>query len=421
VITRIEALNYRCLRYVAQDLGLFHVLVGPNASGKTSFVDVLAFLSRFMADGLDAAISERTSNFYDLVWGRQGSRFELAVEAVDSRERGFTDDSLVEYGIRYEVAFGVDAGTGATRVLGEQIYELALPESSVAERADGPPPVTLAGSGATRGGRGMVRNYGEGSAQYCVIPELPDEALLDEKSIDSYELVLPRHEKRSLLHALDEAQFPVATELRESLERSVSKVDLAGVRLRQPTPPGRGHAFAGDGSNVPALIERLQSKDLQRYGWWLAHLRSALPDLEGLRVVDRPEDRHRYLMLQYANGLEVPSWMASEGTLRFIALTLLAYSNDAPRLCIVEEPENSIHPLNIELVMQSLQSGPDRQVLVTTHSPTVLSCAKAEDVLVFARDSERGVRIVRGDQHAGLADWKGSPDLSVLYASGVFG
>jgi hypothetical protein len=31
VITRIEALHYRALRYVSQGIGAFQVLVGPNA------------------------------------------------------------------------------------------------------------------------------------------------------------------------------------------------------------------------------------------------------------------------------------------------------------------------------------------------------------------------------------------------------
>ena len=36
MIRLIEALNFRCLRYARQPLGPFHVLVGPNASGKTT-------------------------------------------------------------------------------------------------------------------------------------------------------------------------------------------------------------------------------------------------------------------------------------------------------------------------------------------------------------------------------------------------
>ena len=60
MISLIEALNYRCLRYIRQPLQPFHVLVGPNASGKTTFLDVVAFLGRLVSDGLDAAVNERT-------------------------------------------------------------------------------------------------------------------------------------------------------------------------------------------------------------------------------------------------------------------------------------------------------------------------------------------------------------------------
>ena len=45
MITLVEALNYRCLRYISRPLQPFHVLVGPNASGKTTFLDVVGLLS----------------------------------------------------------------------------------------------------------------------------------------------------------------------------------------------------------------------------------------------------------------------------------------------------------------------------------------------------------------------------------------
>ena len=67
MITLIEAKNFRCLRYIHQPLGPFHVLVGPNASGKTTFLDIIAFLGRLVSDGLEAAIYERTQNFRDLI------------------------------------------------------------------------------------------------------------------------------------------------------------------------------------------------------------------------------------------------------------------------------------------------------------------------------------------------------------------
>jgi predicted ATPase len=106
MITRIEALNYRCLKYIRQDLGPLHVLVGPNASGKTTFLDVVAFLGTLVTDGPEDAVLERTQNFDDLVWGRHGDRFELAIQALIP-ERLRPDSRELEYDtVRYEVAIG---------------------------------------------------------------------------------------------------------------------------------------------------------------------------------------------------------------------------------------------------------------------------------------------------------------------------
>ena len=56
MIRRIEVLNYRCLRYVSQPLDHFHVLVGPNASGKSTFLDVLGLIRDLLTKGLDDAL-----------------------------------------------------------------------------------------------------------------------------------------------------------------------------------------------------------------------------------------------------------------------------------------------------------------------------------------------------------------------------
>ena len=89
MLTLIEALNFRCLQYVRQPVGRLHVLVGPNASGKTTFLDVVALLGELVSEGLTEAIEDRTRNFHDLVWRRGGDSFEIAVEAriPDDRRR----------------------------------------------------------------------------------------------------------------------------------------------------------------------------------------------------------------------------------------------------------------------------------------------------------------------------------------------
>ena len=44
MITLVEALNFECLQTSGSRWDHFTVLVGPNASGKTAFLDVVAFL-----------------------------------------------------------------------------------------------------------------------------------------------------------------------------------------------------------------------------------------------------------------------------------------------------------------------------------------------------------------------------------------
>ena len=123
MISMIEALNYRSLRYIRQPIDNFHVLIGPNASGKTTFLDVVTFLGRLMTDGVEAAISKRTENFVDLLWMREGTRFELAIEAVllESIRNEVGNEDMTT--IRYEVAIGVipESATEEVGILDERV------------------------------------------------------------------------------------------------------------------------------------------------------------------------------------------------------------------------------------------------------------------------------------------------------------
>jgi len=156
----------------------------------------------------------------------------------------------------------------------------------------------------------------------------------------------------------------------------------------------------------------------------IRHLQTALPDLIGIRTVQREDDKHRYLMLKYQSGLEVPSWLASDGTLRLLALTLPAYLPTFEGTYLIEEPENGIHPQAAEAVFQSLSSVYNAQVLLATHSPVLLSLIKPKDsdkVLCFAKARDGSTDIVSGDQHPNLLSWQGEPNFSVLFAGGVLG
>jgi hypothetical protein len=219
----------------------------------------------------------------------------------------------------------------------------------------------------------------------------------------------------------DETRFPVSTWLKSFLVNGLQQIVLNSLLIRRASPPGQVRGFKPDGSNLPWVIADLEKKNPEKLREWIAHLQTALPDLEGIRTVERPDDRHRYMVLIYRAGLEVPSWMASDGTLRLLALTLPAYLSDFKGVYLIEEPENGIHPRAVETLFQSLSSVYDAQILLATHSPVILSIVKAEDVLCFAKTAEGATDIVRGSEHPALREWRGETNLGVIFAAGVLG
>jgi predicted ATPase len=182
---------------------------------------------------------------------------------------------------------------------------------------------------------------------------------------------------------------------------------------------GAPNVFLPDGSNLPWVVHHLEQHAPERLAAWIEHLKSPLDGLERIETVAREEDRSRYLLVTYANGLRAPSWLLSDGTLRLLALTALAYAPQPPSLLLIEEPENGIHPRGVEAVLQSLSSVYDSQVFCATHSPLVLSLVKPKDLLCFSKSAEGAISITRGDKHPMLQEWRSSVHLGDLFAAGV--
>jgi len=418
MIRLIEALNFRCLRYVRQPLGPFHVLVGPNASGKTSFLDVVGFLGKMVSDGLEATVSERTQTFQDMVFGRNGEWFELAVEAAIPEDRkAFLKRDLDT--IRYEVKIGLDPSSGELGILGEKAWLKTWRDKAPAARSLFPvepeTPGTILSGKAKSGWQGVLTKAHGGNDNFYVEVRDPGGG----KGWFPSTRLGPR---KSALGNLpeDESKFPVATWLKTMLTQGVQSLVLNSLLIRRASPPGQVRGFKPDGSNLPWVVAGL-SKEPSRLKAWISHLKTALPDIENIRTVERPDDKHRYLVICYQGGLEVPSWMASDGTLRLLALTVPAYLPKFPGVYLIEEPENGIHPSAVEAVYQSLSSVYDAQILMATHSPVILSLADADKVLCFKKTETGATDIVLGSEHPALKDWKGETNLGVLFAGGVLG
>src|SRR3989338_8559508 len=166
---------------------------------------------------------------------------------------------------------------------------------------------------------------------------------------------------------------------------------------------------------------QFRKKHPDKFKDWTEHLQTAFQDFETIRTVERSDDKHRYLIMRYKSGLEVPSWMASDGTLRLLALTLPAYLPEFTGIYLIEEPENGIHPRAVETVFQSLSSVYNAQMLLATHSPVILSMVDTDKVLCFAKTPEGATDIVLGNNHPALKSWQGETNLGVLFAGGVLG
>lgn len=422
MIRRIQALNYRCLRYIDLSLERFHVLIGPNASGKSTLFDSIAFLGDLVRDGLETAVGSRTANFQDLVWGRpeRDMGFELAVELDVPEELFERLPSGKNFRVfRYEVEIREDEQ--GMRIASERglLMPVRKPQRNVQRTLfpdpPAPPPTILVGGGR-RGSWTILSKSATGTDSFSVETAT--------KAGKGWVTTIAFGPHRSTLGNLPESpeKFPMATFVKRKLEHGVKPVFLDSGAMRRATPPEYGtNGFAVDGSNLPWVIKRLQDHHPGDFKEWLGHVQTVLSDLQDIRVIDRPEDRHAYLLLRYDTGVDVPSWMASDGTMRLLALTLLAYLPDNREIYLLEEPENGVHPLAVEGICHSLSSAYDAQVLASTHSPALLALVAPDDVLCFDKNRDGATDIVRGDEHPVLADWQGSINMDVLFAKGVVG
>ncbi len=418
MITRIQARNYRCLRYVDQELGPFHVLIGPNASGKTTFLDVVSFVGSMLENGLDRAIEERSSDFRDLVWKRQDGGFEIAIEA-DIPERLKKKLAKPFSFFRYEIRIEPDPQTEIPGISAERAWLLPTKtKEKVVQRelfpVDQVPPVTIISSSIPKAQRVLTKTH-HGSDNFYVEARSP-KAPNSKGWMPTFKLGT----KKSALANLpeDEEKFPVATWFKGMLQGRLQTIMLNSMKLRMPSPVKYKTGFSPDGANLPWVVYQLE-RNKERFNWWLGHVQTALPEICNVHTVERQEDRSRYLVISYENGLEVPSWMVSDGTLRLLALTVLAYAPTIEGVCLLEEPENGIHPQAVESVFNSLSQVYNAQVLLATHSPVVLSAADYKSVLCFRKTQSGATDIVLGTDHPALRDWKGNVNLGELYAGGV--
>jgi predicted ATPase len=396
VIAGIRIRNYKGIKGTPRiDLSPFHVLVGPNSSGKTTFLDAIEFIKACIIEGPTSAVERRAPEFRDLTFLRRGGPIELEVALCFPDSQQQANNSL-----RYKLVLTYDKKAGI-RVAHEILEQLS--------------------DGATRAR--SVRLLGKTSTGRDFYTR--------EKSTSKDSFQFGPQKLALSLTPPDQQMYPTGNLVKDFLSRGVRYVQLNSVAMRQPVQATRSAELDLDGTNLARVVGDLlhgKSDSTERSSGraaverWTRHLRYALEDLETISWAKREPDNAEYLILSFAGGLKCPMWLVSDGVLRMLALTLPAFLPiNSPSVYMVEEPENGVHPHALEIILKALNAIPASQVFIATHSPLVVQQVGPNPLLCFTRDPETGIHVIHGKDHSALKDWQGTPDLSSIFASRVLG
>lgn len=329
LITQVHVEGFRSLKNLTVNLEPVTVLVGPNGSGKTSFVDALSFLSQCVSDSPDQAFKNRGG--FDEVQTKIGPH---PVDSADSITIDVTlrSRTVGAFAGRYSVCFGQDA----TRKLvvrkevcrveiapGQQSYAYAVENGQWVE--------TVAG----------------------IAPQLA-----------RARLALP------LLSGV-EYFAPVYNAL-----TSLAFYNISAQAVSSPHESSAQDRLTADGSNVASVLKKIQDRDGELAQKVLMALSQMIPTIQNVI----PKTSGRQLTLTFEENLSGDQPVAfaatsmSEGTLRTLAILLAIYPLEPPTLILLEEPESAVHPGAAAILAEAIQeAGLRTQVLITTHSPDLIT------------------------------------------------
>ena len=314
MLTRFRVQGFKSLLDVELELAPLVVLMGPNASGKSNLLEALLLLSRLATEQtLSAAFAPPL--------------------------RGYPLE-----------AFSLPEG-GLEGLLQQDHEDLMLEAVFQAPREDQPESRTL----SYRVGVRIQPKTGALEATGTYLDGIPINDILVSSR--------PFTDSHMLLHG----EF--ATWQTYYLDPRVA--------MREPQPPREVAEIGSRGEWVAPFLHRLkESKRHSKYFRAIGRaLQQAIPTIESLDV-DLDPRRGTLDIVIRQDGTPYSSRVVSEGTLRVLALCCLAANPWPGKLVAFEEPENGVHPRRIEVIadlLASMASEGRSQVVVTTHSPTLIA------------------------------------------------
>jgi len=209
----------------------------------------------------------------------------------------------------------------------------------------------------------------------------PNEATIELAfQAESIQISLGEGGLRSGPNLLPEVQPPYRLEAPKLRSAAV-----VGALEKKPLPP--------DGSDLAAAIDRLPTS---RFVELQKQFCDRIPMVEEI-VFDSPQKGQKRVCFDVKNAGRLSASQMSDGAMLLLAYLTIIHDENAPKLIMIEEPENGIHPKQLEYVVKMLASLTQRedpiQVIMTTHSPYVLDFVPKESVRVFSRDEKGDVTV----------------------------
>ncbi|MDY6803070.1 MAG: ATP-binding protein [Cyanobacteriota bacterium] len=154
---------------------------------------------------------------------------------------------------------------------------------------------------------------------------------------------------------------------------SMRFLDLSPEAMRLPSLPGQ--TVLGDrGENLSSVLQEICESPEQKQVLleWIQELTPM--DVKDLEF---PSDFTGKILLTLieSNGEKISAYSASDGTLRFLAMSAVLLGPNPAKFYFFEELENGIHPSRLHLLIQLIEQQVSRRnicLVATTHSPQLL-------------------------------------------------
>jgi len=366
MLKRVKIQGYKSLVDVEVTLQPLTVLLGPNASGKSNFLDALQLLSGiatsenlkdafsppyrgtplesffFGPDGIKGLLSQEKASFSIEV------DVELSQSVVDTVNRQFqVAESIKTTGEENDIDSDLKVRLDSEKYLNYLIEIEIFPRTGILQVANEKLTVSKVGGQPI---------YGLASS------EPRDSSLLSKSPLF--------------------ARFPQLAAMREELANWFFFYLEPRERMRIPTSVKEVRHIGLMGEELAAFLNTLHTLNEPQFRAVEKALHMIIPSITG---IDVSVNNYGEVELRLMQGqTPIPARVLSEGTLRILGLLALGGAKEPSSLLGFEEPENGVHPDRLDLItllLKTLASN-DTQVIVTTHSPTLLDLLPRESLYV---------------------------------------